>query len=88
MKKLFIVILLFTSTNLFSQTITNPVGPIVVIDTADSVGYDVDKFTSEYAKEMSTWPKERIEWFNKTFCYTRGHFTIPDKPTQPYIKKD
>jgi hypothetical protein len=88
MKKLLIFVGLFISTNLFSQTITNPVGPRVVIDTTDSVGYDIDKFSSEYAKGMSTWSPEKIEWFNKNFCYKRGHITVPDKPTQPYIKQD
>lgn len=88
MKKLFIAIALFTSCNLFSQTITKPVGPVVVIDTLAYVGYDVNKFSAEYSQEMSTWSKERVEWFNKTFCYKRGHITIPEKPIQPYVKED
>jgi hypothetical protein len=88
MKKLFIALALFTTTNLFSQTITNPVGPRVVIDTTVSIGYDIDKFGAEYAQEMSTWSNERIEWFNQTFCHKRGHIRIPDKPIQPYVKQD
>jgi hypothetical protein len=86
MKKLFIALALFTSCNLFSQTITNTVNPKT--DTLAYIGYDINQFSAEYAQEMSTWSNEKIDWFNKTFCYTRGNFTIPDKPIQPYQKED
>lgn len=85
---LLIVLSFFTSCNLFSQTITSTLEPRVEINIVDSIGYDLNKFGEEYALEMSTWSNEKIDWFNKTFCYTRGNFTIPDKPIQPYQKED
>jgi len=86
MKKLFITLALVTSFNFFSKTIKNTVNPKT--DTLAYIGYDINQFSAEYAQEMATWSNEKIDWFNKTFCYTRGNFTIPDKPIQPYQKED
>ena len=84
---LLIVLSLFTSCNLFSQTITSTLEPRVEINIVDSVGYDLNKFGEEYAQEMSTWSNEKIDWFNTTFCYQRGYFTIPEKPIQDYVEE-
>jgi len=75
------------SFNLFSQAITSTLEPRVEINIVDSIGYDLNKFGEEYALEMSTWSNEKIDWFNTTFCYQRGHFTIPEKPIQDYVEE-
>jgi len=84
---LLIVLSLFTSCNLFSQTITSTLEPRVEINIVDSIGYDLNKFGDETAQEMSTWSCEKIDWFNTTFCYKRGHFTIPEKPIQDFVEE-
>lgn len=80
MKNLILFVSVFISINLFSQT--NPTSSNISNTEiySDTVTYDINKFTSEYAKEMSTWSDERKEWFNKTFAYTRGNIRIPKEP--------
>lgn len=80
MKTFFLTLALFITSNLLSQTITNTEQPSNIVVHSDTVEYDLNKFTSEYATEMSTWSNERKEWFNKTFAYTRGNIRIPKEP--------
>lgn len=68
--------------NLFSQTINKSPQLTSVAQYSDSMEYDLNKFTSEYAVEISTWSQERKEWF-KTFTYTRGNIRIPKEPIVP-----
>jgi hypothetical protein len=83
MKKLVLVFTMFLGLNSFGQTIENNNSESIVSDTINVMSKHLN-FTSEYAKEMQTWSKERLEHFNETFVYTRGNFTIPDKPIRPY----
>lgn len=70
-KRHFIICTFLIASNVNAQIIPNKI---------DSVSYDLNKFTADYALEMSTWSEERLKWFNKTFCYKRGHITIPEEP--------
>ena len=70
------------ASNLFSQTINNNPQPISVAQYSDTMEYDLNKFTAEYAVEISTWTQERKEWFN-SFAYTRGNIRIPKEPIVP-----
>jgi hypothetical protein len=79
MKILIASLSLCIASNLFSQTINNNPQPISVAQYSDTLEYDLNKFTSEYAVEISTWTQERKEWF-KTFAYTRGNIIIPKEP--------
>ena len=79
MKTIFLTLALFITSNLLSQTTNNTEQTSNVITYSDTIGYDLNKFTSEYATEMSTWSNERKEWF-KTFAYTRGNIRIPKEP--------
>jgi hypothetical protein len=51
---------------------------------SDSVLISIHSFALDYSKEMETWSPERKAWFTKTFAYTRGNFTIPKEPIQPW----
>ena len=70
------------ASNLFSQSINNNPQPISVAQYSDTMEYDLNKFTAEYAVEISTWTQERKEWFN-SFAYTRGNIRIPKEPIVP-----
>jgi hypothetical protein len=50
----------------------------------DSVLSSIHSFSLDYSKEMETWSPEHRAWFTKTFAYTRGNFTIPKEPIQPW----
>ena len=82
MKILLASLSFFVASNLFSQTISSNPQPIGVAQYSDTLKYDLNKFTSEYAVEISTWTQERKEWFN-TFGYTRGNIRIPKEPIVP-----
>ena len=79
MKILLASLSLCLSSNLFSQIINNNPQSTSVAQYSDTLEYDLNKFTSEYAVEISTWSQERKEWF-KTFAYTRGNIRIPKEP--------
>jgi hypothetical protein len=79
MKILLALLSLCLATNLFSQTINKNPQPTSVAQYSDKLEYDLNKFTAEYAVEISTWTQERKEWF-KTFAYTRGNIIIPKEP--------
>ena len=79
MKILLASLSLCIASNLFSQTINNNPQPTSVAQYSDTLEYDLNKFTSEYAVEISTWPQEKKDWFN-TFAYTRGNIRIPKEP--------
>jgi hypothetical protein len=72
--------LLLMASNVNAQIIPNNIDSVYLIFISDSVSYDLNKFTADYALEMSTWSEERLKWFNKNFRYTRGHITIPEEP--------
>lgn len=80
MKKLLCLIMYLTAFNLYSQINSNAVDSVELIYVSDTVSYDLNKFTADYALEMSTWSEEKLTWFFNTFCYKRGQFTIPDEP--------
>ncbi len=82
MKILLASLSLCVASNLLSQTINNNPQLTSVAQYSDSMEYDLNKFTSEYAVEISTWPQERKDWFN-TFAYTRGNIRIPKEPIVP-----
>ena len=82
MKILLASLSLCVASNLLSQTINNNPQPTSVAQYSDTLEYDLNKFTSEYAVEISTWTQERKEWFN-TFGYTRGNIRIPKEPIVP-----
>ena len=82
MKILLASLSLCAASNLFSQTINNNPQPISVAQYSDTMEYDLNKFTAEYAVEISTWTQERKEWFN-SFAYTRGNIRIPKEPIVP-----
>ena len=56
-------------------------------DTADIIK-EYQVFFDEYAKEMATWPQDRIDHFNKTFVHTRANFVIPEEEIVPYQPKN
>jgi hypothetical protein len=51
---------------------------------SDSILSSIHSFDLEYSKEMETWSPAHKAWFTKTFVFTRGHFTIPKEPIQPW----
>ena len=51
---------------------------------SDSLLSSIHSFAFDYSKEMEAWSSERRAWFTKTFAYTRGNFTIPKKPINPW----
>ena len=53
----------------------------------DSILNSINSFDLEYSREMETWSPEHKAWFTKTFVFTRGHFTIPKEPIQPWKEK-
>ena len=79
MKTSLLTLSFFISFNLFSQTVITNTQTSNAIVYSDTTEYDLNKFTSEYSDEMSTWSKEKKEWF-KTFAYTRGNIKIPKEP--------
>ena len=79
MKTSLLTLSFFISFNLFSQTVITNTQTSNAIVYSDTTEYDLNKFTSEYAAEMSTLSKEKKEWF-KTFAYTRGNIKIPKEP--------
>jgi hypothetical protein len=83
MKILLASLSLCIASNLFSQTINNNPKSTTFALYSDTLEYDLNKFTAEYAVEISTWPQERKEWYNKTFAYTRGNIRIPKEPIVP-----
>jgi hypothetical protein len=84
MKKVLLLVsaLFLISTNGFNQTIVH--GNNTVINDTNDVQKELSSFALAYSKEMESWSKERLEHFNRTFVYTRGNFTIPKEPIQPF----
>ena len=54
---------------------------------SDSILRSLHSFDLAYSKEMETWSPAHKAWFAKTFVFTRGHFTIPKEPIQPWKEK-
>lgn len=73
-------VMFLMASNVNAQVNSNTSDSVYLIFISDSILYDLNKFTSDYAIEMSTWSDKRLKWFNKNFCYQRGHITIPDEP--------
>ena len=79
MKKTILVLSLFLSLNLFSQTTE----PLPISQSSDSVKVvAISKELNDYFSSMSSWTPEEIEYFKNNFVYTRGNFTVPKRPTE------
>jgi hypothetical protein len=80
MKKRFVFMIFLMASNVNAQINSTTKDSVYLIFISDSVSYDLNKFSADYALVMSTWSEERLKWFNKNFCYKRGHITIPEEP--------
>jgi hypothetical protein len=86
MKAIIVVsfVILF-SVNGYSQTTPSEIN--TKNKESDSILNSIHSFDLEYNKEIEIWSPAHKAWFTKTFVFTRGHFTIPKEPIQPWKEK-
>ena len=85
MKTLIISLFLGLTTISYSQTITNQ---NVSNEIPAKEDYDLKKFDSESASEISKMSEEEKKLFAKIFVFKKGGFSLPEKPLRTYFNKD
>ena len=85
MKTLFITLFLTIGLSSYSQVNSNQNSNT---ETPIKENYDLKKFDSESASEISKMSEEEKKLFAKIFVFKKGGFSLPEKPLRTYFNKD
>jgi hypothetical protein len=75
--KILVLLLLITLPKLANSQITVSDS---LAQQSDSALVELNKFLSDYAKEMSNWSPKKKKRFKKIFIMKRGNIKIPKRP--------
>ena len=75
--KILVLLLLITLPKLANSQITVSDS---LVQQSDSALVELNKFLSDYAKEMSNWSPKKNRRFKKIFIMKRGNIKIPKRP--------